>query len=63
MMRFLFKRWIDLGKAEMLSQVIAKFEELHDEYFHQGEHAAANLVVDLVAYLQDDEDGQSDKGV
>ena len=63
MMRFLFKRWIDLGKAEMLSQVIAKSEELHDEYFQQGEHAAANLVVDLVAYLQDDEDGQSDKGI
>jgi hypothetical protein len=31
-----------------------KFEELYDDYYGQGQFDDANLIVDLVAYLQDD---------
>lgn len=44
----------------MLAQLIAKFEIAYDHYYSLGEHDSANLVTDLVAWLQDDEDGQSD---
>ena len=48
------------GKEEMLSDIIAKFEELHDEYTRQGDSDSADLLTDLVAWLQDDFEGMSD---
>jgi hypothetical protein len=42
------------GREQMLSEVIAKFEELYDEYYSQGDYRACDLTVDMVAYLQDD---------
>lgn len=59
-MKLFFAKWIELGREEMLSEVVGKFEELHDDYFSQGDLEAADFVVDLVAYLQGDEDGLSD---
>lgn len=62
-MKMFFRKWIELGREEMLSEVIWKFEELHDDYYSQGDLKAADFVVDLVAYLQGDEDGLSDQSV
>jgi hypothetical protein len=62
-MKLFFRKWIQLGRQEMLSEVIQKFEEMHDDYYSQGDLKAADFVVDLVAYLQGDEDGLSDQSV
>ena len=51
------------GREEMLSDIITKFEELHDEYTRQGDNDSAELLVDLVAWLQDDIEGMSDKSI
>ncbi len=51
------------GRKEMFADIIKRFEELHDEYIAQGDEDSANLVVDLVAWLQDDEGGISDEGL
>lgn len=48
------------GRQEMFAEIIARFEGLHDEYLAQGDEDSANLVVDLVAWLQDDEGGMSE---
>lgn len=48
------------GRDEMLNRCIAKFEELYDEYYSQGDEVAANLTIDMVAYLQDDYEAISD---
>jgi hypothetical protein len=53
MNRFL-RKYIEQGRQEMLTQVMHKFEELYDDYYGQGQFDDANLIVDLVAYLQDD---------
>lgn len=47
------------GRKDMFADIIQKFEELHDEYLIQGDEDSANLVVDLVAWLQNDEGGVS----
>lgn len=62
-MKLFFRKWIQLGRQEMLSEVVQKFEELHDDYYSQADLKAADFVVDLVAYLQGDEDGLSDQSV
>jgi hypothetical protein len=48
------------GRQEMLSDIVAKFEELHEEYTRQGDSDSADLLTDLVAWLQDDFEGMSD---
>jgi len=48
------------GRQEMFSEIVAKFEELHEEYTRQGDKDSADLVTDLVAWLQDDFEGMSD---
>lgn len=48
------------GRKEMFADIIKRFEGLHDEYTAQGDEDSANLVVDLVAWLQDDEGGMSE---
>lgn len=48
------------GRKEMFAEIIKRFEGLHDEYTAQGDEDSANLVVDLVAWLQDDEGGISE---
>ena len=48
------------GRQEMFSDIIKRFESLHDEYLAQGDQDSANLVVDLVAWLQDDEGGMGE---
>lgn len=62
-MKLLFRKWIRLEREQMLSEVVQKFEELHDDYYSQGDLKAADFVVDLVAYLQGDEDGLSDQSI
>lgn len=62
-MNRLFNRLIERGRHQMLSEVIAKFEDAYDHYYGLGEFESANLVVDLVAWLQDDKDGQSDASI
>lgn len=42
------------ARQEMVAQVIEKFEQLYDEYYSSGDLVAANLTVDMIAYLQDD---------
>jgi hypothetical protein len=59
----LFERYREQGRQEMLSKVITKFEELYDEYYAQGDYKAADLTVDMVAYLQDDFEAINDQGV
>lgn len=51
------------GRAEVLAKCLDKFAELHDEYYQQGDYVAANLTIDLVAYLQDDYEALSDQGI
>ena len=51
------------GREEMFADIIKRFEGLHDEYLARGDEDSANLVVDLVAWLQDDEGGISDEGL
>jgi hypothetical protein len=53
-MNWFFRKYIEQGRQEMLTQVIHKFQELYDDYYGQGQFDDANLIVDLVAYLQDD---------
>lgn len=62
-MNWFKKRWIDIGRKEMLREVIEKFQDAYDQYYGQGEFDAANLVTDMVAYLQDDKDGISDESL
>lgn len=57
-MNWLKKKWIAKGREEMLSEMIDKFAELHSEYYSTGDVQAAELVVELVAYLQNDDDAQ-----
>jgi hypothetical protein len=59
----LFERYREQGRQEMLAKVITKFEELYDEYYAQGDYKAADLTVDMVAYLQDDFEAINDQGV
>ena len=58
-MKWLFRMYIEQGKQEMLSQVISKFESMYDDYYGQGEFESANLVVDIVAYIQEDHEGMT----
>ncbi len=51
------------GRREVWTLFIDKFEELHDQYYQQGDAVACDLVTDLVAWMQDDWDGISDKGI
>lgn len=58
-MQWLFRKYIEQGKQEMLSQVITKFETMFDDYYGQGQFKEADLVTDMVAYLQDDHEAMS----
>jgi hypothetical protein len=51
------------GRQEVWSLFVEKFEQLHDEYYAQGDLVAADLVTDLVAWLQNDLEGINDKGI
>ena len=48
------ERYKKQGRQEMLLEVMDKFQELHDDYYSQGDEKAQDLVVDLVAYIQED---------
>ena len=63
MFELLKERYREQGRAEMLAKCLDKFAELHDQYYEQGDLAAANLTVDMVAYLQDDFEAISDQGL
>lgn len=54
MLNNLKEKYREQGRQEMLIKVMEKFAELHDDYYSQGDKAAQDLIVDLVAYLQDD---------
>lgn len=56
----IFGHWIQMGREEMLSKCIEKFEELHEQYYSQGDYQAADLTVEMVAYLQDDLEALND---
>lgn len=57
------EKYIQQGRDEMLSTIIRKFEGLHDEYTRQGDEDSADLLTDLVAWMQDDLEGVSDKSI
>ncbi len=59
-MKKLIEKYREQGRREMLSRVIEKFEQLHDEYYAQGDFKACDLTVDMVAYLQDDYEAIND---
>ena len=63
MLRALKEKYRAQGREEMLAICISKFEELHDDYYAQGDLVAANLTIDMVAYLQDDFEGISDSRI
>lgn len=50
------------GRQEIWALFMEKFAELHDQYYEQGDEVAQELVIDLVAWMQDDWDGVSDAG-
>lgn len=60
-MRSWAERYREQGRQEMLRKFIQKFEELYDQYYAQGDQRAADLTVDMVAYLQDDFDEMGNK--
>lgn len=61
----MIRAWQELyreqGRQQMLRKCIEKFEELYDQYYAQGDQRAADLTVDMVAYLQDDFDETGNK--
>lgn len=59
----LAERYREEGRQEVWRLFMGKFEELHDQYYEQGDAVACELVTDLVAWVQDDWDGISDKGI
>lgn len=61
----MFRKYKERIRHEYLREIIEKFEELYDDYYGQGEFKSANLVTDMVAYLQDDTEAISsnDKGL
>jgi len=54
MLNKLKEKYREQGREEMMLKIMDKFTELHDDYYSQGDQAAQDLVVDLVAYIQDD---------
>lgn len=62
-MKWIFKKWIQIGRKEMLSEVIGKFEQAYDDYYGKGEFESADLVIDIVAWLQDDFEALNDPSI
>jgi hypothetical protein len=54
MLNRLREKYREQGRQEELARMIEKFEELHTDYYGQGDMTAADLIVELVAWLQDD---------
>lgn len=54
MLNKLKEKYREQGREEMMLKIMDKFTELHDDYYSQGDQVAQDLVVDLVAYIQDD---------
>lgn len=63
MLKFFKEKYRAQGRDEMLAICIGKFEDLHDDYYAQGDFTAANLTIDMVPYLQDDYEAISDSRV
>jgi hypothetical protein len=57
------EQYREQGRQEVWALFMDKFADLHDQYYAQGDEVACNLVVDLVAWMQDDWEGISDKGI
>lgn len=57
----LAEKYREEGRQEVWALFIEKFEELHDQYYAEGDLVAQDLVTDLVAWIQDDWEGVSDK--
>jgi hypothetical protein len=55
------EKYREEGRQEVWNLFVEKFEELHDQYYAQGDSVACDLVTDLIAWLQDDWDGISAK--
>lgn len=55
------EKYREEGRQEIWGLFVEKFGELHDEYYSQGDRVAADLVVDLIAWVQGDEEGTSDR--
>jgi hypothetical protein len=55
------EKYREQGRQEVWELLIEKFEELHDQYYAQGDQVATDLVTDLVAWMQDDWEGVSDR--
>ena len=41
-------------RASLMSELITKLEALWDDYYSEGDYKSADVVVDVVAWLQDD---------
>jgi hypothetical protein len=41
-------------RASLMSELITKLEALWDDYYSEGDYQSADVVVDVVAWLQDD---------
>lgn len=54
MLNKLREKYREQGRQEMLMKIMDKFRDLHDDYYSQGDQKAQDLVIDLVAYIQDD---------
>jgi hypothetical protein len=55
------EKYREQGRQEVWELFIEKFEDLHEQYYAQGDDVAAELATDLVAWLQDDWEAVSDR--
>lgn len=55
------EKYREEGRQQVWALFVEKFGELHDQYYAQGDTVACDLVTDLVAWMQDDSEGVSDR--
>lgn len=55
------EKYREEGRQQVWALFVEKFTELHDQYYAQGDTVACDLVTDLVAWMQDDSEGVSDR--
>ncbi len=63
MLERLKERYRQEGRDEQLSLVVEKFEQLYDEHYALGDARATGMIVEMVAWLQDDWEALDDSRI
>jgi hypothetical protein len=63
MLERLKERYRQQGRDEQLSLVIEKFELLYDQHYALGDAQATGMIVEMVAWLQDDWEALDDSRI